>query len=110
MSESFVERRREPRVTVSDALRSDRPVAVSVRLIDIGLSGVLMASSLPFQVGQFARLSARLGDRAIETDIEIRRVSARRDDKGGYRVGARFVSLDDATRRTMQQFLAAGNR
>jgi transcriptional regulator with PAS, ATPase and Fis domain len=30
-----------------------------------------MASSLPFQVGQFARLSARLGERAIDTDIEL---------------------------------------
>ncbi len=110
MAEGFVDRRREPRVTVSADVRSERPLAVSVRLIDIGLSGVLMASSLPFQVGQFARLSARLGDRAIDTDIEIRRVSPRRDEKGGYAIGARFVSLDEATRRVMQQFLAAGNR
>jgi c-di-GMP-binding flagellar brake protein YcgR len=95
---------------VSGDVRSERPVAVSVRLIDIGLSGVLMASSLPFQVGQFARLSARLGERAIETDVEIRRVSSRRDEKGGYAIGARFVSLDEGTRRVLQQFLAAGDR
>jgi c-di-GMP-binding flagellar brake protein YcgR len=110
MVESFVERRREPRRTVSGAVQSDRAVAMSFRLLDIGLSGVLVSSSLPLEVGQCARLSTRLGERAIDADIEVRRVSAVRDDNGGYKIGARFVSLDEATRRAMQQFLAERSR
>jgi c-di-GMP-binding flagellar brake protein YcgR len=110
MVESFLDRRREPRRAVSGGVQSDRAVAISVRLLDIGLGGVLVASSLPLDVGQWARLSARFGDRAIDADVEVRRVSAVRDDKGGYKIGARFVSLDEATRQAMQQFFLDSRR
>ena len=110
MVESFLERRRAPRRAAGGAVRSDRAVALSVRLLDIGLSGVLVGSSLPLEVGQCARLSARLGERSIDADIEVRRVSAARDNGVAYKVGARFVSLDEATRLAMQQFLAERRR
>ncbi len=110
MLESFVERRQGPRVNVtSEGVTSERAVAFSVRVLDLGLNGVLVATSQPLEVGQYARLSTRLGDHGIEADVVIRRVSAEDGERGGYRVGARFVSLDEATRRTMQQFLAGGN-
>jgi len=106
MVESFLERRHGLRVRVDGGIRSDRAFAVSVRVLDIGATGVLLASSQSFEVGQHARMSARLGDRQIEAEVVVRRVDAAGGDKGGYKIGARFVSLDEATRHTLQQFLA----
>jgi hypothetical protein len=110
MAESYLERRREPRRAASGMVHSDRTVATSVRVLDIGLSGVLVASSLPFQIGQIAHLSTRFGERPIDADVEVRRVVPPNGDRIGYRVGARFVSLDEATRQSMQKFLADRNR
>jgi hypothetical protein len=110
MAEAFVERRRSPRFAVAGGARLDRPVALTVRLLDIGLNGVLMASSQRLEVGGRARLTTRLGAINVEADVEVRRVGAPRDDGGAYQLGARFVDLDAATRRAMQQFLSAANR
>jgi c-di-GMP-binding flagellar brake protein YcgR len=77
-----------------------------VQLMDISLAGVLLTSPTALQPGETGRLSTRLGGRPIEVDVEVRRV-ARLDDSGhGFRIGARFVSIDDTTRQTMQQFLS----
>ncbi len=110
MTEAFVERRRSRRVDVGGRARVDRTTALSVRLLDIGLGGVLMASSLPFEVGQYAHLSTRLGDVPVDADIEVRGTSRQRDESGAYRIGARFLALDPATRREMNEFFASANR
>ncbi len=110
MVEAFIERRRLPRVAVTGGARLDRPVALSVRLLDIGLSGVLIASSHPLGVGQAARLKVRFGDMNVDADLEIARLAPGRDDKGAYKAGARFVSRDEETRSAIRQFLAAANR
>ena len=105
-AEFFVERRLAPRRKVTGGVRSDRAVAVSVRVLDIGPSGILVMSSMAFEVGQCARLTTRFGDRAIDADVEVRRVLAPRDGSGTYRIGARFISLSEEARRAMKQFLA----
>ncbi len=110
MAEAFVERRRSPRIVVTGNARLDRPTALSVRLIDISLGGVLMSSSQPFAKGQYGRLSARLGDVPIDVDIEVRRTSRERDGKDQHKVGARFVGLDNGTREAMHRFLTSTNR
>lgn len=110
MPEAFVERRRSPRVVVASGAHLDRPLATSVRLLDIGLGGVLMASAQPFDLGQYGRLSLRLGSVTVDADVEIRRIAAQRDERGAFKLGARFVGLDDDTRRAMQQYLSAANR
>ena len=107
MTDAFIERRKCPRYAVLGRARLDRTTALSVRVLDIGLGGVLVASSHLMDVGQFGRLSMRLGDVIVDTDIEIRRVGAQRDDKGAYKLGARFVGLDAATRAAMQLFLSS---
>jgi hypothetical protein len=106
MAESFAERRRTARVTVR-GVQSERTVSISVRLIDISLSGVLMLSPRPVEVGQYAHLSARLGKHPLEADIQVRRVSAVQEAGGGYKIGARLVSLDEETRGTIRQLLAS---
>ncbi len=107
MAEGVTERRRAARVTVQ-GVQPERKVTMSVRLVDISLSGVLMLTSRPLQQGQYAHLSTRFGRHPLEADIEVRRVSPMRDVRGDYRIGARFVALDDDTRNAMRRFLAGG--
>ncbi len=104
MADGFTERRRAARVTVR-SVQSERKVSMSVRLVDISLSGVLMLASRPLREGQYAHLSTRFGKHPLEADIEVRRVSPMRDARGDYRIGARFVALDDTTKASMRQFL-----
>jgi hypothetical protein len=108
--EAFIERRSAPRVALSGGARLDRPLAMSVRVVDIGLDGVLFSSSQRMDVGQCARLTARLGEVGVEADIEVRRVGAARDGKGEYNFGARFVALDEATKQVLLQFLSTAHR
>ncbi len=109
MTEPFVERRQAPRIAVSGGAWLDRPLVVSVRLLDIGRRGVLLLSPQPVDAGDFGHLTARVGDIAIDGDIEVRRVSPQPGGHGS-RVGARFVSLDPTTRSAVEQFLAAATR
>lgn|SRR5512144_920074 len=106
--ESFIDRRRNPRVIVSAGATSDCVMAVTVRVLDLGVRGLLMASPQPLKVGERVRMTMRLGDRPVEATVVIRRVNAAAGTKGGYEIGAVFVSLDEATRRVVQQFLATG--
>ncbi len=108
MTEAFVERRRSGRTAVNGRARVDRAIAPTVRLLDISLGGVLMSSAHPLQKGQYAHLTTRLGEVPVDADIEVRRTT--RDGNGAFRVGARFLALDQATRQAMQAFFASVNR
>ncbi len=110
MTEAFLERRRSPRVETDGRGRVDRTIVPTVRLLDIGLGGVLMSSAYAFDVGQCARLSARLGEVPVDVDIEVRHTTGARDPSGVFRIGARFLTLDPASRQAMRDFLAAGTR
>lgn len=106
LMERFVERRRTRRFFVPEWARLERASATSVRLLDVGWRGLLLASPQALQVGQHGHLSARLGDLAIVGDVEVLRISTQAD-RQAYRAGVRFISLEGATERAMQQFLAA---
>ena len=110
MPESFQERRRSPRATVAGGHALQMPLSTTVQLVDISLGGVLMHSPHPFEEGQYARLSTRLGAVPVDVDIEVRRTSRERDDSGAFRIGARFVGLDEATRQAMSTFLTSAKR
>jgi hypothetical protein len=106
MSETFVERRREPRFTVpTGTAQAERHLTVSVRVVDMAASGVLLSSPIPLAVGQGGRLRMRLGDEPIEANIAVRRVAAA-DHKHGYSVGAVFVALTETVRQAMRRFFS----
>jgi hypothetical protein len=109
MSEAFLERRREPRVPVTDDQRVGIPLAATVRLMDISASGVLISSSQRLTVGQRARLHTTLGSDPFNAEVEVCRVAeAGRDGsgRGSYRIGASFTRLDEAATRSMNHFLS----
>jgi hypothetical protein len=77
--------------------------ASSVRVIDISVGGVLLASGRPATVGTRGRLSLTLGGSPLAADVEIRRVSAS-PDRSGFRIGAMFVGITPAQQDTIQRF------
>ncbi|MFN7917549.1 MAG: PilZ domain-containing protein [Vicinamibacterales bacterium] len=101
--QSAVERRRAPRVTVPDGVVAGIATANSVRVVDISLGGVLLASSKSATVGARGRLSFTIGGNPLAAEVEIRRVSAS-PDASGFRIGARFVDITPTQREAIERF------
>ena len=78
----------------------------SVRILDISAGGVLLASSVPADVGTRGRLSLNIAGHPLATDVEIRRVFAP-PDQAGFRLGAMFVGLTRAQQDTIERFTRA---
>ncbi len=109
MAEGFLERRREPRVPMRDDFKVGLPVGLTVRLMDISAKGLLFFSPQKLKVGQKARLRTTLGADPFNVDLEVRRVSdagASGGTRGGYRVGAVFSVIDEASARSVRHFLS----
>lgn len=101
--DSAVERRRAPRVAVADGIPAGITAANSVRVVDISLSGVLLASSRSATVGTRGRLSFTIGGNPLAAEVEIRRVTES-PDASGFRIGARFVDITPAQRDAIERF------
>jgi c-di-GMP-binding flagellar brake protein YcgR len=109
MSQATLERRRQPRVPISDDQQVGLPMALTVRLVDISAGGVLLSSSQKMSIGQKARLHTTLGSDAFHAEVEVRRVAEgglEGNGRGRYRIGAVFTALDEASRRSVQHFLS----
>lgn len=109
MSQAFLERRREPRVPMKDDHVVGLPMALTVRLVDISAGGVLLTSSQRMNIGQRARLHTTLGTDPLNVEVEVRRVADGNADgtgRGRYRIGAVFTTLDEASSRSVNQFLS----
>jgi hypothetical protein len=80
----------------------------TVQLLDISVSGALLASSRRFRLGQSAALRATLDGEAFSVDINVQHVSP--DVNGvdaptGCRLGVMFVSHNDRSLACIQRFL-----
>ena len=109
MPEAYLDRRREPRVPMTDGRTIGLPMALTVRLVDISAGGILLSSSRPMTIGQRARLRTTLGTDPFNAEIEVRRVSeggAEGNGRGRFRVGAVFTALDDMANRSVSHFLS----
>jgi hypothetical protein len=79
----------------------------TVRLVDISLSGVLLASSRPIGLSDRTVLRAAFDGDAFTSAVEICRVQpeAPGGEPGSVRLGGRFVDPDEGNRRVLAQFL-----
>jgi hypothetical protein len=94
---------------VTEGQKIGLPLAFTVRLVDISASGVLLSSSQRMNVGQRARLRTTLGTDPFNVEIEVRRVSEgglEGNNRGRFKLGAIFTSLDEATTRSVNHFLS----
>ena len=107
MAQAFEERRRTPRVTVLGRGRCEMTIWSTVRLVDISLSGVLLASGQPIGAPERAELRTAFGGDAFTSVVEVRRVQSEAPDgeAGSVRLGVRFVDPDEDSRRALRQFL-----
>jgi len=104
---SLAERRRTPRVAALGLGRWEMIIWSTVRLVDISLSGVLLASSRPIEVSERAELRAAFDGDSFNSTVEVRRVQADEPgvEGGATRLGVRFVEIDEGSRRMLERFL-----
>jgi len=97
------ERRRAPRLPVEGRSTAGIMAANSVRVIDISVGGVLLASARSAPVGARGRLSLTIGGSPLAAEVEIRRV-VESPDHTGFRIGAMFVGITSAQQDTIERF------
>ena len=97
------ERRRAPRLPVDGRAQAGIMAANSVRVIDISLGGVLLASARSAPVGVRGRLSLTIGGSPLAAEVEIRRVHDS-PDRTGFRIGAMFVGITPDQQDTIERF------
>jgi c-di-GMP-binding flagellar brake protein YcgR len=100
-----VERRRLPRVAVEDGLECRLEARTRIRLVDISLSGVLLASEAKLPVGTKGQLRAGLGASSFAPQVQVQRLAERAGTDTTARLGAIFVGMDDHSRRSLEEFL-----
>ena len=109
MQSAFIERRRSPRVPMAGGARVVRPVSMAVRLLDLSSDGVLLSCPDPIAPGAASRVIARLGNRPLDAELDVRHVSGQWDQRiGGYRVGGRFLSLGPQAKLAVEGLLSGG--
>jgi hypothetical protein len=110
MESGFVERRRSSRVPMGSGAVVIRPVSMAVRLLDLSSDGVLLSCPDPISPGVIPRIVARLGDRPLDAELDVRHVSSQWDQRvGGYRVGGRFVSLGPQAKQAVEHLLTGSD-
>lgn len=97
------DRRKSPRFPCPPGWEVALRMTSSATIIDISGGGVLFASKVQFEPGDRARLRLRLGDEDFTSEIEVRRKAP--PQRGEWRTGAAFVSLDALSRRNLEHLL-----
>jgi hypothetical protein len=100
-----VDRRRSHRVNSLGRAEIGQPKWATVDLLDISVSGVLFVSDEALAAGDKGRLKVRLGDQTLTAEIEVRRKDTHSAARGGFRVGASFVGLDEDTSLLLEAFV-----
>jgi c-di-GMP-binding flagellar brake protein YcgR len=100
-----VERRRVPRVAVDEGLDCRLEVRTRVRLVDISLTGALLASEAQLPVGTTAHMQAGVGAAPFSPDVRVQRIVDRHNRESKPALGAVFVGMDEKSRRSLEAFL-----
>jgi hypothetical protein len=100
-----MERRQSPRVALDSGVECRLELRTRVRLLDISLSGALLASELAVPVGAPAQLRSSLGPTTFNADVSVKRnvpLSPGIPLKG---LGAVFTTMDERSRKSLEDFL-----
>jgi hypothetical protein len=96
------ERRRAARLPVEAGAEAGIVSTNSVRVVDISVGGVLLASPRSAPIGTKGRLSLTIGGNPLAAEVEIRRV-VEMPDRAGFRIGAMFLAITPAQRDTIER-------
>jgi hypothetical protein len=75
-----------------------------VRVIDISLGGVLLASTRSATIGAKGRLSVAIAGNPLATEVEIRRV-VESPDQTNFRIGAAFIGISAEQRDIIERLV-----
>ena len=105
--------RTERRKSVRVDMPPDEGIRIEVRhrvqLLDISMSGALMACAVKLPLGTRGRFHAGLGIVPFSADVVIRRHHARLAAHTQVGLAAIFSSMDQRSREHLEQFLRRGS-
>jgi hypothetical protein len=106
MNDAASDRRRVPRAAIADTELSVLAFPIPVRLLDISLSGVLLESSHPVDLGTRGTLRFNFGGVPFSAEVRVERVDRTRTESGieKYSIGAAFVALSREDQRVIERF------
>jgi PilZ domain-containing protein len=99
------ERRQSPRIAVDAAVECRVDLRTRVRLVDISLSGALLAAELPLPAGVSAKLRSSLGAGSFQSDVQVKRTVGLSATVTLNGLGTMFSALDERSRRSLEEFL-----
>jgi hypothetical protein len=97
------ERRRSPRVMLPQDEECRLQLRTRVRLLDISLSGALVESDVPLPIGANGQLRFALAGSAYAPTVQVRRRAGSQARE--LNLGTVFTSMDDTSRRRLEDFL-----
>lgn len=105
MSTGFpTERRLTPRMAPA-GIECRLELRTRVRLLDISVSGALLAAELALPVGASAQLRSGLGANTFRSEVQVRRSVELPPGVPLQGLGAMFVTMDERSRRNLEDFL-----
>ena len=106
MSGGFTtERRQSPRILVDAAVECRLDLRTRVRLVDISLSGALLAAELALPAGVPAQLRSSLGPGSFQSSVQIKRTVPLSPGVTVTGLGTMFNTMDERSRRSLEDFL-----
>ena len=105
MSSGFIERRQSPRIPLDGAVQCRLDLRTRVRMLDISLSGALLAAELALPAGAAAELRSGLGATAFRSEVQVQRTVGLTAGALVSGIGAMFTTMDDRSRRGLEDFL-----
>src|SRR5260370_40159394 len=102
-----MDRRRNRGVNVNSDAFMDINVRGQMQLMDISLSGALIACDVLLPVGPPGRVRMSRGAAPFNAELKLRREQSPRK-KTQHELGATFASMDETSRVSLLQFLRRG--
>ena len=99
------ERRHSSRVILDASVECRVDLRTRVRLLDISQSGALLAAELAVPAGVPAQLRTALGSSAFRTEVQVKRSLGLPAGVPMNGVAAMFTTMDERSRRTLEEFL-----
>ena len=103
------ERRQGPRVVIDDLVECRLELRSRVRLLDISVSGALLGAEVRLPVGTRAHLRSAITATAFSPDIQVCRHADAASRTTAVGLGAVFTTMDERSRRSLEDFLKKAN-
>lgn len=99
------ERRRAPRVSVGPSQTVQMELRLRVQMVDISQSGALFVCDVRLPVGARGRLRTGLAAAPFATEVVVKRHHERTASDRRVGLGGSFSTMDEQSRRSLEQFL-----